>query len=174
MPLLDDHHHEVAFKNMKNQSTYLDSEPLQVLIYVKELCSLDNMHENNRKPKDLKSGEDLLALNFLKLVNLVSHLVGSILVLLSQCGNLGLMLECGLLKVSSKLQKLLLAFLVELNLGGRRTTSLVKTLAEFFEFTRDFCSLFLNLEGLGYRRMSGSRGYLRTHECKNSLGTFRT
>lgn len=89
---------------------------------------------------------DLLGFDLLELVDLVCHLVGGILCLLAECGNLGLVLETLFLEVPPQFEKFLFTFLVEVDLGGSGTTCLIQTLAEFFQLTVQLSSLLLNLQ----------------------------
>ena len=59
---------------------------------------------------------DLLGFQLVKLVNLLSHLSHSIIVLLAQVGQCALMLDVGFLKVSAQFGKFGFSLLVQLDL----------------------------------------------------------
>merc|ERR1719323_1923040 len=68
-----------------------------------------------------------------------------ILVLLLQSNNGGLLLDLGLLQVSSQLGHLSLSLLVELNLSAGGSTGLIETLTEVLQLTGEVRSLALSL-----------------------------
>merc|ERR1719322_676737 len=73
-----------------------------------------------------------LGLDLVELLNLLLHLSISILVLLLQSNNGGLLLDLSLLQVSSQLGDLSLSLLVKLNLSAGGTASLIKTFSKVF------------------------------------------
>merc|ERR1712012_398309 len=86
-----------------------------------------------------------LGLNLVQLLDLLLHLGNGILVLLLQSNNGGLLLDLGLLQVSSQLGDLSLSLLVQLNLGTGGSGGLVETLTETFQLTGEVRSLALSL-----------------------------
>merc|ERR1719367_1755495 len=86
-----------------------------------------------------------LGLDLVQLLDLLLHLGNSILVLLLQSNNGGLLLDLGLLQVSPQLGHLSLSLLVQLNLGTRGSRGLTKALTEVLQFTSEVRSLALSL-----------------------------
>merc|ERR1719394_35582 len=86
-----------------------------------------------------------LGLDLVQLLNLLLHLGVSILMLLLQSNNGGLLLDLGLLQVSSQLGDFSLSLLVELNLGAGCSTGLIETLTKVLQLTGEVRSLALSL-----------------------------
>merc|ERR1719394_1286866 len=86
-----------------------------------------------------------LGLDLVQLLNLLLHLGVGILVLLLQSNNGGLLLDLGLLQVSSQLGDFSLSLLVELNLGAGGSTGLIETLTKVLQLTGEVRSLALSL-----------------------------
>lgn len=78
-------------------------------------------------------------------VDLLAHLGDSIVVLLAQNSQRGLMLNVGLLEISAELAQLGLALLVQLDLTGSGTASLLHVFAEFLELASKIAALLLGL-----------------------------
>merc|ERR1719394_2244199 len=86
-----------------------------------------------------------LGLDLVQLLNLLLHLGVSILMLLLQSNNGGLLLDLGLLQVSSQLGHLSLSLLVQFNLGTGGSGGLIETLTEVLQLTSKVRSLALSL-----------------------------
>merc|ERR1740123_2772650 len=86
-----------------------------------------------------------LALDLVELLNLLLHLSISILVLLLQADNGGLLLDLGLLEVAPELGHLSLPLLVKLNLGASGAAGLIQTLAQVLQLTGEVRPLPLSL-----------------------------
>merc|ERR1719367_1009351 len=86
-----------------------------------------------------------LGLDLVQLLDLLLHLGNGILVLLLQSNNGGLLLDLGLLQVSSQLGHLSLSLLVQFNLGTGGSGGLIETLTEVLQFTSKVRSLALSL-----------------------------
>merc|ERR1719435_388521 len=96
------------------------------------------------------AGETLLlllqvVLQLLELIDLVTHLTNSILVLLAESGGGGLLVEVGLLEIAAETRQLLLSLLVELDLSGGGATGLVEALGKLVQFLGQVGSLLLDL-----------------------------
>lgn len=94
-------------------------------------------------PKCCKSYS--LGLEFVELVELLTHLGDGIVVLLAQVCKGGLVLYVGLLQVAAQLAELSLALLVELDLSRGGTTGLLQALAQLLELTGEVRALLLSL-----------------------------
>jgi len=88
----------------------------------------------------------LLSLQFVELVNLFAHLSNNIVVLLAEVSESSLMLDGGLLEVTTQLRELSLPFLVELDLGGCGATGFLKTFSQFFKFAGKVGTLLFSLQ----------------------------
>merc|ERR1719384_552021 len=86
-----------------------------------------------------------LGLDLVELFNLLLHFSISILVLLLQTDNGGLLLDLGLLQVPPQLGHLGLSLLVKLNLGTGSTASLVQPLTEVLQLSGQVGPLSLGL-----------------------------
>merc|ERR1719489_169346 len=96
------------------------------------------------------AGETLLlllqvVLQLLELIDLVTHLTDSILVLLAESGGGGLLVEVGLLEIAAETCQLLLSLLVELDLSGGGATGLVEALGKLVQLLGQVGSLLLDL-----------------------------
>merc|ERR1719309_1595484 len=96
------------------------------------------------------AGETLLlllqvVLQLLELIDLVTHLTNSILVLLAESGGGGLLVEVGLLEIAAETRQLLLSLLVELDLSGGGATGLVEALGKLVQLLGQVGSLLLDL-----------------------------
>jgi len=67
------------------------------------------------------------------LVDLLSHLSHSIIVLLAQVGQCALMLDVGFLKVPAQFSKLGLPLLVQFDLGRSCASGFLETLSQFLQ-----------------------------------------
>lgn len=85
------------------------------------------------------------SLEFVESVDLFAHLGYGVVVLLAQNGQRRFVLNVGLLEISAEFAELGLTFLVQLDLSGSGTASLLQTFAEFLELAGEIAALLLGL-----------------------------
>lgn len=76
---------------------------------------------------------------------MLAHLGHGIVVLFAQDGQRGFVLDVGLLEVPAELAELGLSLLVQLDLSGSGTTSLLQAFTKLFEFASEIAALLLGL-----------------------------
>lgn len=86
-----------------------------------------------------------LGLELVELVELLAHLGNSIVVLLAEVSEGGLVLDVGLLEVAAQLAQLSFALLVKLDLSGGSTTGFLKALAQLLQLASEVGALLLSL-----------------------------
>ena len=86
-----------------------------------------------------------LLFDALEVVDLLSQLCDAVRLLLAQSSGSGLMLQGGLLQVTTQLLELSLALLVHLDLGRSGSTGLLKPLTDLLKFPGEIGSLLLHL-----------------------------
>lgn len=106
---------------------------------------ISSQKKNDGLQKKLRN---LLGLELVQLVDLVTHLGDSVVVLLAQVGQGSFVLNVGFLQVTTKFAHLGFAFFVQLDLSGSGAAGFFQTFAQLFQLASQVSPLLLSLHDL--------------------------